>query len=172
MGDISRRRCWFPRKMMSVKWVQKFRTDDMSIPRSGSAFWLVEANFQPIRPATQTWVMKGHQYGIFVLISQTSFCRETSCGLVKCWLFSQAVIRKGGNDYMNVFLTVCITSILPLYSGTLPYGYLSKTVTSLLWPLFFAGLAMDFLTKKTPLMWSPVNMANGHVWNPKQWNLL
>ena len=28
-------------------------------------------------------------------------------------LISQAVIRKGGNDYMNVFLTVCITSILP-----------------------------------------------------------
>ena len=170
MGDSSRRRCWFPRKMMSVKWVQKFRTDDMSIPRSGSAFWLVEANFQPIRRATQIWVMKGHQYGIFVLISQASFCRETSCCLVKCWLISQAVIRKGGNDYMNVFLTVCITSILPLHSGTLPYGYLSKTVTSLLWPLFFAGYG--FAYKKTPLMWSPVNMANGHVWNPKQWNLL
>ena len=120
--------------------------------------------------STQIWVMKGHQYGIFVLISQTLFCRETSCGLVKCRLFSQAVIRKGGNDYMNVFLTVCITSILPLHSGTLPYGYLSKTVTSLLWPLFFAGYG--FAYKKTPLMWSPVNMANGHVWNPKQWNLL
>ena len=55
----------------------------------------------------------------FVLISQTSFCRETSRGLVKCFLFSQAVIRKGGNDYVNVFLTVSIT-------------YLSNTVTSLL----------------------------------------
>ena len=75
-------------------------------------FFLVEANFEPIRPTTQIWVEKGHQYGIFVLISQTSFHRETSCDLVKCWLFSQAVIRKGGNDCMNIFLTVCITSIL------------------------------------------------------------
>ena len=41
MGDISRCHHWFHRKMMSVKQVQKFRTDDMSIPRSGSAFdWL------------------------------------------------------------------------------------------------------------------------------------
>ena len=135
--------------------VQKFRTDNMSIPKSGSAFWMVEANFQPIRPTT-------HQYGIFILISQTSFFRETSFGLVKCCLFSQAVIRKGGNDYMNVFLIVCITSILPLYSGTLPYGYLSNTVTSLLWPLFFSR-AIHFLIKKTPLTWSPVNMANGHI---------
>ena len=91
--------------------------------------------------------MKGHQYGIFVLISQTSFCRETSCGeMAKWWLFSQAVIRKGGNDYMNVFLTVSIT-------------YLSNTVTSLLWPLFSAGYTFPY--KKKTLMWSPVNMANG-----------
>ena len=45
--------------------------------------------------------------------------------MAKWWLFSQAVIRKGGNDYMNVFLTVCVTSILPLYSGSLPYGLTS-----------------------------------------------
>ena len=97
----------------------------------------------------------------FVLISQTSFCRETSCGLVKCWLFSQAVIRKGGNDSINVFLTVCITSTLPLYSGTLPYGYLNNMVTSLLWPLFFAGYTFPYI--KPLLMWSPVNMANDHI---------
>ena len=139
MGYISWCHHWFHRKMMSVKRVQKFRTYDMSIPRSGSAFWLVEANFQPIRPTTQIWVVKGHQYGIFVLISQTSFRRETSCGLVKCRLFSQAVIRKDGNDYMNVLLTVRMTSILPLHKGTLPYGYLSNTVTSLLWSLFLGG---------------------------------
>ena len=139
MGYISWCHHWFHRKMMFVKRVQKFRTDDMSIPRAGSAFWLVEANFQPIRPTSQIWVVKGHQYGIFVLISQTSFRRETSWGLVKWRLFSQAVIRKDGNDYMNAFLTVCMTSILPLHKGTLPYGYLSNTVTSLLWPLFWGG---------------------------------
>ena len=143
MGYISWCHHWFHSKMY-VKRVQKFHTDDMSIPRSGSAFWLVEANFQPIRPTTQIWGMKGHQYGIFVLISQTLFRRETSCGLVKRWLFSQAVIRKGGNDYMNVFLTVCITSSLPLHSGTLPYGYLSNTVTSLLWPHFWGGSTFPY----------------------------
>ena len=68
---------------------------------------------------------------------------------MKCWLFSQAVIRKGGNDYMNVFLTGFITSILPLYSGTLPYGYLSNMVTSLLWPLFFAGYTFPY--KENPI---------------------
>ena len=41
MSGISRCHHWFHRKIMSVKQVQKFRTDDMSIPRSGSAFdWL------------------------------------------------------------------------------------------------------------------------------------
>ena len=108
------------------------------------------------------WAVKGHQYGISVLISQTSFFRETSCGMAKCWLFSQAVIRKGGNDYMNVVLTVCVTSILPLYSGTLPYGHLSNTITLLLWPLFFAGYTFRYNQKKT-LTWSPVNMAKGHI---------
>ena len=126
--------------------------------------------------STQIWVMKGHQSGIFVLISQTSFCRETSRGVVKCWLFSQAVIRKGGNVYMNVFLTVSIT-------------YLSNTVTSLLWPLFSAGYTFPY--KKKPLMWSPVNMPMAHfeipnngisynftpsirplVWNLKKFNFL
>ena len=58
-------------------------------------------------------------------------CRETSRGLVKCWLFSQAVIRKSGNVYMNVFLTVSIT-------------YLSNMVTSLLWPLFSAGYTFPY----------------------------
>ena len=55
-----------------------------------------------------------------------------------------AVIRKGGNDYMNIFWTVCITSILPLHSGTLPYGYLSNTVTSLLWPHFWGGSTFPY----------------------------
>ena len=41
------------------------------------------------------------------------------------------------------------------------YGYLSNMITSLLWPLFLR--AIHFLLKKPPLMWPPVNMANGHV---------
>ena len=34
-----------------------------------------------------------HQYGISALVSQTSFGGETSGGVVKCRLFSQAIIR-------------------------------------------------------------------------------
>ena len=33
------------------------------------------------------------QYGISALVSQTSFREETSGGVVKCRLFSQAIIR-------------------------------------------------------------------------------
>ena len=45
---------------------------------------------QPIRSTTQIWVMTRHQYGISALVSQTSFGRETSGSVAKCWLFSQA----------------------------------------------------------------------------------
>ena len=38
---------------------------------------------------------------------------------------------------------------------------LSNTVTLLLWPLFFAGYTFPYI--KPLLMWSLVNMANGHI---------
>ena len=40
--------------------------------------------------ATQIWVVTHHQYGISALISQTLFCGESSYGVVKYQLFSQA----------------------------------------------------------------------------------
>ena len=48
------------------------------------------------------------------------------------------------------------------YSGTVPYGYLGNTVTSLLRPLFLAALQNDhtFSCKKTSLIRSPINTAN------------
>ena len=45
---------------------------------------------QLIRSTIQTWVVTRHQYGISVLVSQTSFRGETSGGVAKCRLFSQA----------------------------------------------------------------------------------
>ena len=36
-AKISRRHHWFPREMMSEKRLQKFHTDDMSLPRSGGS---------------------------------------------------------------------------------------------------------------------------------------
>ena len=45
---------------------------------------------QPIRSTTQIWVVMRHQYGISVLVSQTSFGGETSGRIAKCRLFPQA----------------------------------------------------------------------------------
>ena len=45
---------------------------------------------QPIRSTTQIWVVMRHQYGISVLVSQTSFGGETSGSVAKCRLFYQA----------------------------------------------------------------------------------
>ena len=47
---------------------------------------------RPIRSTTQIWVVTRHQNGISVLIPQTSFRGETSGGLAKYQLFSQALI--------------------------------------------------------------------------------
>ena len=107
--------CQYPDLVVLFDWLkQTFSQSDLSYPdlgSEGSPVW----NFRPHFPDVILWENK-------------LWPGEMS-----------AVIRKGGNDYMNVFLTVCITSILPLHSGTLPYGYLSNTVTSLLWPLFWGG---------------------------------
>ena len=56
--------------------------------------WLCHVGnlIQPIRSTTQIWVVTRHQYGISVLVSQTSFGRETSCSVAKCQLFSQAIV--------------------------------------------------------------------------------
>ena len=93
--DISQRHHWFPRKMTSLKSAQKFHTDDASLPRSGQCFRWVEANFLPalpIRSTSRVRVVMRHQYGISILVSQTSFRGETSGGVAKCRLFSQAKI--------------------------------------------------------------------------------
>ena len=67
--------------MTSEKRVQKSHTDDVSLPSSGWCFWLVV----PRRKFAST--NKKHQYGIYALVSQTSFCGETSDGVAKCRLF-------------------------------------------------------------------------------------
>ena len=44
------------------------------------------------RVTAQIWVVMRHQYGISALVSQMSFRRETSAGVAKCRLFSQAMM--------------------------------------------------------------------------------
>ena len=43
------------------------------------------------RGTTQIWVVRRHQYGIFALVSQTSFGGETSGSVARFRLFSQAM---------------------------------------------------------------------------------
>jgi len=61
-------------EMMSDKQVQKFHTDDNDV-----------------------WVVLHYQYGVSALVSQTSFCGETSGGVAKCWLFAQATCAMWSN---------------------------------------------------------------------------
>ena len=49
---------------------------------------------QPIRSTTQILVRVRHQYGISVLVFQTSFRQETTVGVAKCRLFSRAIVWK------------------------------------------------------------------------------
>ena len=46
---------------------------------------------RPIQSTTQIRVVTRHQYGISSLVPQTSFRGETSDGVAKYWLFSQAI---------------------------------------------------------------------------------
>ena len=61
-------------------------------PLGSASDWLrkISLTARPIRSATQIWVVTRHQYGISALVSQTPFGRETSGGVAKCQLFSQA----------------------------------------------------------------------------------
>ena len=80
------------RKMTSKHRAQKFHTDD---PDLGSASdWLKQISHaeRPIRGTTRIFVVTRHQYGISALVLQTSFRRETSGGVSKCRLFSQATL--------------------------------------------------------------------------------
>ena len=57
--------------------------------------WLKQISHvaRPIRSTTQIWVVTRHQYGISALVSQTLFGGETSGGVVKCQLISQAHLK-------------------------------------------------------------------------------
>ena len=73
----------------------KFHTDEASVPRSGLLVLLIRLGIvgnvlQSIIFSTLTWIVTRHQYGFSVLVSETSFHRETSGGVTKCQLYSQA----------------------------------------------------------------------------------
>ena len=70
---------------------QKFRTFDALLARAWWCFWLVSDLFHPIRSTTDLLVVMRHQYGVFALVSQTSFPEETSGGVAKFRLSSQSI---------------------------------------------------------------------------------
>ena len=74
--------------MTSEKRVQKFHTDDVSLPWSGLGLgcaldWLKEITLASrlIGSTDKIWEVKRHQYGISVLLPQTSFRGETIGGV-------------------------------------------------------------------------------------------
>ena len=101
-----------------VKQAQEFLTDDTSLRDLGSASdWscCMENLLRPIRSTIQIWLVAHHQYGILVLVAQTSFHRETSCGVTICWLFTQAIFSSFENVWFNsvhffLFFSICITN--------------------------------------------------------------
>ena len=66
-ANISGLHHWFLREMTSEKRTSRFHTVDASIPRSRQCFKLNEANAQPIKSATQTWIVTRQQYRAFSL---------------------------------------------------------------------------------------------------------
>ena len=122
--------------------VQKFHTDDVSLPRSGKCFWLTENNLlQPIRSSTQIWVVMNHQYVISVPISQTSFHRETNGGITKCWFFLRPGWRCGE-----------ITCLPPMWLG---FKTCCRRHTCGLSLLLVLALALGDLSLGTPVFPSP-----------------
>ena len=84
--------------MTSEKQRQKFHTDDTSLPRSGKCFssdWLKQISHvaRPIKSTTQIFVVTRHRNGISALVLRRHLKGETSDGVVKCRLFSQAGLK-------------------------------------------------------------------------------
>ena len=71
-----------------IPYRRRVTTQSWVVLKIGRAAW--ENLIQPIRSTTQIWVVMRHQYGISALVSQKSFGGETSSGVAKCRLFSQA----------------------------------------------------------------------------------
>ena len=133
--------------MTSEKPAQKFHTDDASLPRSGLCFWLVVPRivgnlFQAIRGITQIWEVTLHQYGISVLVSQTSFHGQTRGGLATFRLFSEAmVMRKSYCRKSCTFINLVAWSKVVHFPPCVTIKYQIKSFVfwcSYRWSCFFA----------------------------------
>ena len=106
---------------------QKFRTFDALLARAWWCFWLVSDLFHPIRSTTDLLVVMRHQYGVFALVSQTSFPEETSqwwrreiSALFSVYLMSSTTLLEPGWDLRP------LRSCLPFWSvGSVVNSYVT-----------------------------------------------
>ena len=104
--DISWRHGWFPRRMRSEKWAQKFHTDDVSLARSGQCPWLVRNLIHPIRSTTQNYPDLGSDAS-----SVWNFCARSSDVISRGnqWLRrkTSAVFSGYGSWIFSLFIILC-----------------------------------------------------------------
>ena len=81
---------WRPRNECRNSILMTLHYPELGIASDWSCRVGKKFKIQPIRSTTQIWVVMRHQYGISVLVSQTSFGGETSGSVAKCRLFYQA----------------------------------------------------------------------------------
>ena len=92
-NNADARRCsYFELGLPVEKRVQKFHTDDASLTRCASD-WSCRIFASINQKSYPDLDSARHQHGISALVSQTSFCGETSGSVAKCRLFSQASCR-------------------------------------------------------------------------------
>ena len=68
--------------------------------------------FQLVRNTTLSWVVTRHQNGISTLVSQTSLHEETSGGVAKCRLLSQAKVSRASSSQKAGYAPVSDTLLL------------------------------------------------------------
>ena len=88
--------------MTYEKRAQKFHTDD---------------TVQPIRSSTLILVVTRHQCGIPAVVYEMSFCGESSDGIAKCGLFSEAGNRVVGCQPYDLHLLMFLLLFIKLSRG-------------------------------------------------------
>ena len=149
MGDILRRHHWFHHKMMSVKRVQKFRTDDMSINPDlvvlliGWSKLSANQTYYPYLGSERSPVWNFCPHFLYVIMQGNQLWPgEMSSVFSGCY--------KKGWKWLHECIFNSFYNLHPSFvKWNPPYGYLSNIVTSLLWPLFFVGYTFPY--KKKPV---------------------
>ena len=128
---------------------QKFHTDDMSKPRSGSAFDWLKQTFSQSDPSypdlgnerSPVWNFCPH-FPDVILQGNQSLPREMLADFSGCY--------KKGWKWLHECIFNSLYNLHPSFVQWNPaHGYLSNMVTSLLWPLFFAGYTFPY--EKNPV---------------------